>query len=172
MSTVCWFQFRHQWICQWYPQLQQGQCHLFKHRGVVQLFLQSWIYWWWTHLPSHISRYLAPMTFVQAQAFQQCVNILHHGFLSSLWGSFQTSAKVLRIPLNSSNENATCKNSEGSSKSTCKLVFSGSGHNYTNNEFSRWKNPKYLALCGRSPFDDPENFFLFSLIHELKNYVF
>ena len=46
-----WFQFRHQWMCQWYPQLQQGQCHLFKHRGVAQLFLQSWIYWWWTHLP-------------------------------------------------------------------------------------------------------------------------
>ena len=44
---------------------------------------------------------------------------------------------VKNIPLNSSNENATCKNSEGSSKSTCKLVFSGSGHNCTNNEFSR-----------------------------------
>ena len=38
---------------------------------------------------------------------------------------------------NSSNENATCKNSEGSSKSTCKLVFSGDGYYCTNNEFSR-----------------------------------
>ena len=38
---------------------------------------------------------------------------------------------------NSSNENATCKNSEGSSKSTCKLVFSKDGYYCTNNEFSR-----------------------------------
>ena len=58
----------------------------------------------------------------------------------------------------SSNENATCKNSEGSSKSTCKQLYC------TNNAFSRWKNPKYPALCGRSPFDDPDNT-LFFLIH-------
>ena len=38
---------------------------------------------------------------------------------------------------NSSNENATCKTPEGSSKSTCKLVFSGDGYYCKNNEFSR-----------------------------------
>ena len=30
---------------------------------------------------------------------EKSVMLVHHGFLSSLWGSFQTSAKVLRIPL-------------------------------------------------------------------------
>ena len=60
-----------------------------------------------------------------------------------------------------SKENATCKNSERSSKSTRKLVFSGNGHNCTNNEFSRKKNPKHLALCGRSPFDELDNILLF-----------
>ena len=54
-----------------------------------------------------------------------------------LMGFISDIGEGVKNTSNSSNENATCKNSEGSSKSTCKLVFSGSGHNSTNNEFSR-----------------------------------
>ena len=63
-----------------------------------------------------------------------------------LMGFISDIGEGVKNTSDSSNENATCKNSEGSSKSTCKLVFSGSGHNCTNNEFSRWKNPKYILL--------------------------
>ena len=37
---------------------------------------------------------------------------------------------------NSSNENAICENSDGSSKCICKPGFSGDGHNCTSNKFS------------------------------------
>ena len=48
-----------------------------------------------------------------------------------LMGFISDIGEGVKNTSDSSNENATCKNSEGSSKSTCKLVFSGNGHNCT-----------------------------------------
>ena len=48
--SLCWFDLRHRWVCSGYPQLQQGQCHLCKYRGIVQLLLKFWIQRRWTQL--------------------------------------------------------------------------------------------------------------------------
>ena len=48
--SLSWLHCRHWWVCSEYPQLQQGQCHLYKYRGIVQLFLWSWIQRGWTQL--------------------------------------------------------------------------------------------------------------------------
>ena len=39
LGTISWSHCRHRWMRYRYPQLQQGQCDLYKYQGIVQLLL-------------------------------------------------------------------------------------------------------------------------------------